>query len=131
MLVLDGLISNTDRHHENWAVVQGSGQMAPSFDHGASLGFNVPPRRRGDLDRVIRHGRARHFPGRPTPVDLALQALGLVAVSVRAMWLSRVRNLDLTTIDAAVAQVPEEWMSDGARTLAAALVRENRRRLLS
>lgn len=41
LLVFDALIGNTDRHHENWAVVQNSGTLAPSFDHGASLGFNA------------------------------------------------------------------------------------------
>lgn len=47
-LILDGLIGNTDRHHENWAVLarwdNTTGQrkpsytIAPSFDHASSLG---------------------------------------------------------------------------------------------
>ena len=43
-LVLDALIGNTDRHHENWGIVvqQGEngweGYLAPSFDHASSLG---------------------------------------------------------------------------------------------
>lgn len=51
-LMLDALIGNTDRHHENWAVVQRvedrnqSGisikYLSPTYDHGSSLGRNEP-----------------------------------------------------------------------------------------
>ena len=41
--ILDGLIGNTDRHHENWMFFyhpeRRSYQLAPSYyDHGSSLG---------------------------------------------------------------------------------------------
>ena len=40
--ILDGLIGNTDRHHENWMFyynpAQGAFRLAPSYDHGSSLG---------------------------------------------------------------------------------------------
>ena len=49
-LVLDAIILNTDRHHENWAIVRVmhqdgrvSHEMAPTFDHASSLGRNEPP----------------------------------------------------------------------------------------
>jgi HipA-like C-terminal domain len=49
-LVLDALILNTDRHHENWGVLRTthpdktvSYQIAPSFDHASSLARNEPP----------------------------------------------------------------------------------------
>ena len=49
-LVLDALILNTDRHHENWGVLRRmdavSGvahEIAPSFDHASSLARNEPP----------------------------------------------------------------------------------------
>ncbi len=131
LLMFDGLISNTDRHHENWAVIGSLGMLAPSFDHGASLGFNVPPARRIDLARVARGGRARHFPGKPTPVDLALSALGAVRPEVRDLWITRVQELDLATIETVVRSLPTEWMSEGARTFVMELLRENRRRLLA
>ena len=44
-LMLDALISNTDRHHANWAVIEVRGpsaehstELAPTFDHASSLG---------------------------------------------------------------------------------------------
>jgi HipA-like C-terminal domain len=46
-LVFDVLVSNTDRHHENWGVVvdysdrySPSYRLAPTFDHASSLGRN-------------------------------------------------------------------------------------------
>ena len=43
-LVLDALIGNTDRHHENWGILRKrtggrwTGMVAPTFDHASSLG---------------------------------------------------------------------------------------------
>lgn len=40
-LMLDAWIGNTDRHHENWGLVNGVDQvvrLAPTFDHASSLG---------------------------------------------------------------------------------------------
>jgi hypothetical protein len=49
-MVLDALILNTDRHHENWAVLRTTHtggvtthEVAPSFDHASSLARNEPP----------------------------------------------------------------------------------------
>ena len=54
--VLDGLIGNTDRHHENWMVTHreedgGSVEMyvAPSFDHASSLGRELLDERREQI----------------------------------------------------------------------------------
>ncbi len=55
-IVLDALICNTDRHHENWGFLtfifddgaggKGSGfRIAPSFDHASSLGRELLPDR--------------------------------------------------------------------------------------
>ncbi|WP_457561606.1 HipA domain-containing protein [Caminibacter pacificus] len=44
-LVFDALIANQDRHHENWAIIQDENskfKLAPTFDHGSSLGCREP-----------------------------------------------------------------------------------------
>ena len=40
-LVLDAVVGNTDRHQENWAVIDSAGRrcLAPTFDHASCLGF--------------------------------------------------------------------------------------------
>ena len=43
LCVFDFLIASTDRHCENWGVIQNMGEycFAPLFDNGDALGFNV------------------------------------------------------------------------------------------
>ncbi len=128
-LAFDALIGNTDRHHENWAVLEPSHALAPSYDHGASLGFNVPLDRRADVEAVAERGRARHFLNKPSLTALAWQALERVDGSVRDLWLARVEQLDLEAVREAAAGVPGGWMSEGARTFVVDFIAANRRRL--
>lgn len=46
-LMLDALIGNTDRHHENWAIYTQDNRrhLAPTYDHASSLGRNEQPRK--------------------------------------------------------------------------------------
>lgn len=77
---LDCLISNTDRHAENWAVIRdsaGSARMAPLYDNASSLGCgfdNVGLSRAFDeagqlrpehLDKQLRNGRHHVRIGEP------------------------------------------------------------------
>jgi HipA-like C-terminal domain len=56
-IVLDALIGNTDRHHENWGLLLNvqtdpraiNLSMAPSFDHASSLGRELRDERRLEL----------------------------------------------------------------------------------
>lgn len=52
-LLLDALITNTDRHHANWAVITSTSgaprrhiELAPTFDHASSLGRELSDERR-------------------------------------------------------------------------------------
>lgn len=52
-LLLDALINNTDRHHENWAIIVSQSadhtrraELAPTFDHASSLGRELTDDRR-------------------------------------------------------------------------------------
>ncbi len=74
-MLLDGLIGNTDRHHENWGLRLHSPMtmqdrvlsVAPSFDHASSLGRELLDVRRAELlaanrvDWYIRKGRGGIF----------------------------------------------------------------------
>lgn len=55
-LVLDALICNTDRHHENWGILRSSidhtavrRYIAPTFDHASSLGRELTNDKRREL----------------------------------------------------------------------------------
>ena len=48
-LMLDALIGNTDRHHENWGIMTGRGRpqvLAPTYDHASSLGRELSDQKR-------------------------------------------------------------------------------------
>lgn len=76
-MVLDALIGNTDRHHENWGLLLQvhaepralTLSVAPSFDHASSLGRELLDERRTELlaaDRVgwyVAKGRGGIFRG--------------------------------------------------------------------
>lgn len=40
LMFFDALIGNTDRHHENWGVINRS-QLSPLYDNGISLGWRI------------------------------------------------------------------------------------------
>lgn len=66
-LVLDALVGNTDRHHENWAILLRAPdsilEVAPTFDHASSLGRELLDPRRltliqsGRIEEYVRKGR--------------------------------------------------------------------------
>lgn len=46
MLTFDALIGNTDRHQDNWGIIESGGKifrMAPAFDNGSSMGYEKQP----------------------------------------------------------------------------------------
>jgi len=75
-LMFDILVSNTDRHHENWGVVIDYSErysptytLAPSFDHASSLGRNESDEARAPVEfaRCPRHRRSVR---RASPIGL-------------------------------------------------------------
>lgn len=139
-LILDAIIGNTDRHQENWAVIEsGDGRrLSPTFDHASSLGFQL-----SDQDRLARlhtsdsnrtpEGYARRattkFEGKPTPLEVAVQALETVDSRRRQAWKSRCA--DIEAIVAPLGRIPGGRISEPARAFAEQLLRWNQAELLS
>lgn len=147
-LLLDALIGNTDRHHENWGVVRaidGVVRLAPTFDHASSLGRNLLDENRrlrlatGDRNADVNAfgGRARsalyndEADGRPL---LTWEAFAAAATYSRAGALRWLRALDAMTdaeVAAIVHNVPTDRISDTAAEFAKQLMRHNKTRLLA
>ncbi len=128
-LVLDALIGNTDRHHQNWGLLRRAAEtghleqeIAPSFDHASSLGRNEPT---SSLERRLlensvlayaRKGRGGiylHADDKKgaNPLDLAEQAARRWP-HFFTPWLQRVRHLDEADFLAIVSRVPSDWMNE-------------------
>ena len=144
--LLDGLIGNTDRHHENWMVAyvpEGNDtvlECMPSYDHASSLGRELTDDRRrhylesGRIPTYLRRGRGGVYGGKrrgPAPSPLALaEALCRWKPDFTCGPLERIEDLTDGRIRTAIGRVPPEFMSDTAREFAVQVVRTSRQALL-
>ncbi len=137
-LVLDGLLGNTDRHEENWAVMVSPvrRRLSPTFDHASSLGFllsdmerskRLATRDSGYTPEAYTRGAQTPFAGRPHPIDVAMAALDRCAMSVRDHWLSACSDAD--ALVEPIRRIPGERISEASREFAERLLRVNSARL--
>lgn len=140
-LVLDAVIGNTDRHHENWGIlVRRVGQsylgyLAPSFDHASSLGRELSDERRLHLlkeDRVgdySERGRGGIYLSdtdkrAPSPLELVRRSVD-DCPALFSPTLKRAAETSGKDIRRAVERIPGSWMSRTARDFAVALMGYN------
>lgn len=141
-LVLDALVGNTDRHHENWGILRKrlgkiwTGRLAPTFDHASSLGRELLDsggskcRQRllsvncvGDYAEKSRGG----IYWEPTdkhglsPLELVRRAAALYPDLFRPA-LERLRDFDRQRAQAIVDHVPADWMTPLQRKFAIELM---------
>ena len=138
-LVLDALIGNTDRHSENWGVLQSQDNsrrvdgLAPSYDHGSSLGRELMDERRERLlsdNRVgdyVERGRGQiHWQntGRrgPSPLELIRLSAAQYPDLFRPA-IAKLDTLDELSLSNIVDSIPQGWMTPAARAFAFELMR--------
>lgn len=147
--ILDGLIGNTDRHHENWMIVlnkdQGRFEIAPSYDHASSLGRELHDDRRLrilDEDRMLNYilgGLGKKGKGRvyaDSRRNMPLSPLRLAQLICR--WqpdiarpaLERLATVSDGDFRAVIERVPSEFMSDTAKEFAYQMVTTSKAQLL-
>lgn len=137
-LILDAIIGNTDRHHENWGllreIVEGKwrGFLAPSYDHATSLGRDISDEVR---NRRLAEGRVGHYAERgrggiywsdtetrPSPLELVRRAVAAYPQFFRP-GLAKLSTLDEGNILEIVNRIPADWMTTPQRDFAVALMR--------
>jgi len=154
-LCLDALVANRDRHEQNWAVLEpavgdGPFELAPSFDHGSALGYNLLPgqrtqmaEHRDQLARWAARGTAHRLqhtkppPLKVTLVDAAVDALIMCTERGRRHWqqvfIEGCEGQDLVEVlepgIGAIAEASFEGLSDPAATFLSSLLEINLRRL--
>ena len=143
-LVLDALIGNTDRHHENWGLlvrdVSGGFQesagtrirVAPSFDHASSLGRELRDEKReeivdrGTIASYVHKARGGVYL-KPTdrhganPLELIRIASEEFPVYFRTA-LEKVSSVPINSILALIDEVPGARMSSSAQRLSKAFL---------
>ena len=144
-VVLDAVIGNTDRHHENWGIVREwtgegwVGYLVPSFDHASSLGRELSGERRNSLLAESRigdyadRGRGGIYwfkwdrYGR-SPLELVRLAAQAYPDAFR-LAINLLEKLDEGSLREIVDRVPEDWMTPPARNFAIELIRHNVERI--
>lgn len=151
-LMLDALIGNTDRHHENWAIVERQtesgeprfAEIAPTFDHASSLGRELTDEGRlkgmaGEKPSMSPEGymgRARSAFYRDESDDVAVSPLEAFHLCAQARphaamaWLKRLTDCTDARLAEIVEAVPPDRMSSPAHEFAVALLQLNREALL-
>jgi hypothetical protein len=146
-LVLDALVGNTDRHHQNWGVLverrKLTGQpatfvlqLAPTFDHASSLGRELSDEvratylRNGTIERYVRKGRGGIFEHPQSKHGMSPIALAeMLAQRYPAFfksWQTRVSNLPEAALAELLERIPESRISPVGREFALTLLTATR-----
>lgn len=146
-LLLDALVGNQDRHHENWGLVftpENGLSLAPTFDHASSLGRNETDAIRverlttKDAGRSVAHYATRARSGL-YETKSSKQPMSTLAAFVHAMkiaphagqfWLNRLAGTDSVMLKVVLDQIPSDWISAAAVNFAHEMLVINRNRLL-
>ena len=144
--VLDGLIGNMDRHHENWMLklklVGATAWMsaAPSYDHASSLGRELEDERRnryldsGGVLNYLRRGHGGVFGDggenrAPSPLDTA-KYISQRWPEYTQPTLQRIGATPDSEIRTAIDRVPTQFMGDIAKEFAYQIIVTSKTELL-
>jgi len=143
-ILLDALVGNTDRHHENWGILvwhtgdQWQRTMAPSFDHASSLGRELLDETR---IRLLHEGRVGNYAERGhgaiywssrdatglSPLELLRRAARTYPCVFRLAKRSLV-GLNKRVCQRIIERIPADWMRSAEREFVIALVCYNHAR---
>ncbi|PSW68622.1 hypothetical protein C0Z01_14515 [Photobacterium kishitanii] len=144
-LLLDTIISNQDRHSQNWAMIEdkkGNNYLSPSFDHGASLGRNESDKVR--LERMQSKDIGRqvctyvtkckshfYFNSKKQKTIDAFIMMGSNRPNAALEWLNRLSTLNPEDIVDIIDAIPSDIMSQPAKLFAIEMILVNMARLLT
>lgn len=145
-LMFDALISNQDRHNENWGMIitsKGDKHLAPSYDHGASLARNESDMTRQTrlestdigqkIETYVKRAKSQ-FQNSETGKRLklleAFRLYGLMENQAALTWLNKLKEINHDQIKSIIDKVPDKLMSDVAKRFTLELIICNKENLL-
>jgi hypothetical protein len=146
-LMLDALVGNQDRHHENWGLILSGEQqvtLVPTFDHASSLGRNETDNERvarlttrdqgRTVEKYVERARSAffHTPASEKPLSplAAFQEAAKLAPEGREYWLQRLGATGLADYARIFDNIPAHEITHPARDFALKMLEINRDRLL-
>lgn len=146
-LMFDALISNQDRHNENWGTIitlKGIKHLAPSYDHGASLARNIGDESRYDrlnskdkgrqLENFVLKSKSWFLNSETNSRLKLLDAFKQYALMERAAakaWLKILNDIAEDDIEKIIEKVPSNLMSECSKKFTYQLILCNRSNLLA
>lgn len=142
-LMLDVLIGNTDRHHENWGLLLFSEkfELAPTFDHASSLGRELLDERRirllskeSDFDLYCKRAKSAIYLNdedlTPLPIIEAFNEFAKNC-STKTFWLDKLSKIADDALNECVEKVPSIIISSHSINFIKKLLMKNKQRLLN
>ncbi|VAX11764.1 hypothetical protein MNBD_GAMMA25-2176 [hydrothermal vent metagenome] len=147
-LMLDALVGNQDRHHENWGIMVSAGAglcLAPTFDHAASLGRNESDDARKDRLTTADKGRSVEVfvkraksvlyksPKSVKPLstlDAFIEAARLRNTAAQC-WLRKLADVSFLDLEEVFSNIPDSEISEEAKAFALKMLKINTMRLLN
>lgn len=142
-LMLNCLISNQDRHNENWGVIFRDNEisLAPSFDHAASLGRNES--HENMVERITTKNEERKIPSyvsrskshfyngnKRLKTHEVFCHMGYLRKEATLEWLVRLESLTIDQIVSVISRVPRSIMSETEQLFCAGIIIANKARIL-
>jgi hypothetical protein len=149
-ILFDAWIANQDRHSENWGIIQimGDRYLAPSYDHGSSMGRNETDIKRSEMlstkdigcsiESYVCKARSALYPN--TSADVKVKpylTYELFEIVWRSQpeagnaWLNRLRQISMDSVRETISRIPNQYMSEIAKEFTARLLHLNITRLLA
>lgn len=148
-LMLDTLISNQDRHHENWAIIidnAGIKTLSPTYDHAASLGRELLDQERLErlqtkdknrqIESFVKKAKSELFGKKTDNKVLSLIDAFFLSVNKRKtprakiFWLHKLRQLQHEKLIEIFNNIPNSLITQTAKEFAIQMVLQNQKRLL-
>ncbi len=146
-LLLDALVGNQDRHHENWGIIflpEKGVFFSPTFDHASSLGRNEqdPTRRemlvtkdRGrSVEAYVRRAKSAfystRFPYKRLMTLEAFEEAAKIRPDAAHYWVAKLAEIDLRKYREILDKIPDQEISAPARDFAYRMLELNTARIL-
>lgn len=147
-MMLDALISNQDRHNENWGMIQtvhGNRHLALTFDHGASLGKNITDEEKEDrlntkdprrsVSAYTARAKSWFYLDNDKSTRLkvmdAFIVFGKYYPDAYKSWIHRLIEIDNESFESIIWKIPVELMSEVSKKFAFEMIKCNKRTIIS
>jgi len=144
-IMLDCLISNQDRHHENWSWIISPTKeifLSPTYDHASGLGCRESDEEKTkrlntkDKNRMVKYfvtkAKTPFFDNKDKNLK-TIEAFRLCADSnknIAIYWLEKLESLDINKIRKKFNEIPEHLISNVSIEFALKILKENKKRLM-